>query len=480
MSNGYESTNMSPIDRKSVLINSDRLSPLVSSYSGIMIGQLFQLCCYKFAEPHYNEMQQRITEFLDSLDITFEMPESQADFIVKKDTLYEKLKNQLDKLSQNIVSLCFLGYVYITALGKYVFNSPDVEEWITIGENLIKEHGIEGSVFSKYVKESGIIPKEDKIKTEELATSGMLFIAEIIKPLKQEPDTCFVAMPFKDDFPLNFVYMYRPLLESHGYRALRAWGYPTTGEHLKMLHAMIDKSGIVMADLTGLNPNVMYEVGYAHGAKKPTFILRDESTNIPSNLTPYAAMPYKIHKGDWRSEFVRMEGDIYMLLFLEDMKNNSGAIVRWKEFYTERIEKLVEAKFNLIKATSALKFGDNQLENLEMCADNRMILKDYAGALDDLNKALSYNPISVPLRTKRGMLHFSLERFKEAIEDISYGIENGQATTKAFYLRAVAYYNSSELFKALDDCNQAINNENNIGYIIKLRDEVMEKIKESK
>lgn len=48
----------------------------------------------------------------------------------------------------------------------------------------------------------------------------------------------------------------------------------------------IDKADFVIADVSGANPNVMLEVGYAQGRGKPVvFVVRpDEGSKIPSNL----------------------------------------------------------------------------------------------------------------------------------------------------------------------------------------------------
>lgn len=35
----------------------------------------------------------------------------------------------------------------------------------------------------------------------------------------------------------------------------------------------IGKSDVIVADLAGHNPNVLYELGYAHAAEKPTILL---------------------------------------------------------------------------------------------------------------------------------------------------------------------------------------------------------------
>lgn len=49
----------------------------------------------------------------------------------------------------------------------------------------------------------------------------------------------------------------------------------------------IDKADFVIADVSGANPNVMLEVGYAQGRGKPILFVvsPDEGTKIPSTLS---------------------------------------------------------------------------------------------------------------------------------------------------------------------------------------------------
>lgn len=47
----------------------------------------------------------------------------------------------------------------------------------------------------------------------------------------------------------------------------------------------IESSDFVVADVSQQNPNVMYELGLAHGLKKPTILLVDrKSRTVPSDL----------------------------------------------------------------------------------------------------------------------------------------------------------------------------------------------------
>jgi nucleoside 2-deoxyribosyltransferase len=57
---------------------------------------------------------------------------------------------------------------------------------------------------------------------------------------------------------------------------------------------VVSTSGAVIADVTRLNPNVMFELGMAHALGKPLVLLLDEaaSTNLPSDLAGYQFVTY--------------------------------------------------------------------------------------------------------------------------------------------------------------------------------------------
>jgi hypothetical protein len=51
------------------------------------------------------------------------------------------------------------------------------------------------------------------------------------------------------------------------------------------LFSAIQSSDLVVVDISGLNPSVMYELGFAHGLRKPTLLLvSQESGRVPSDL----------------------------------------------------------------------------------------------------------------------------------------------------------------------------------------------------
>jgi len=55
----------------------------------------------------------------------------------------------------------------------------------------------------------------------------------------------------------------------------------------------IERSDFIIADVSGSNPNVMYEVGYAHALRKPVLpIVRRDSEGLPASMSGYYYLVY--------------------------------------------------------------------------------------------------------------------------------------------------------------------------------------------
>ena len=83
----------------------------------------------------------------------------------------------------------------------------------------------------------------------------------------------FVAMPFADHLSDLFHYGIQPAVGSVGHLCERIDQVPAVGDILARIKNRIKSASFVVAELTGANPNVYLEVGYAWGCGIPTILL---------------------------------------------------------------------------------------------------------------------------------------------------------------------------------------------------------------
>ena len=55
----------------------------------------------------------------------------------------------------------------------------------------------------------------------------------------------------------------------------------------------ICRSRIIIADCTGRNPNVFYEIGIAHTVGKPVILIAQNSKDVPFDLRHIRYIPYE-------------------------------------------------------------------------------------------------------------------------------------------------------------------------------------------
>src|ERR1044071_1761259 len=80
---------------------------------------------------------------------------------------------------------------------------------------------------------------------------------------------------------LLYRHVVRPAVESAGYKLIRADGIDSPGSITSQIINLLATAELVIADLSGLNPNVMYEIGIRHALRLPVIQLASRGDTIP-------------------------------------------------------------------------------------------------------------------------------------------------------------------------------------------------------
>ncbi len=109
-----------------------------------------------------------------------------------------------------------------------------------------------------------------------------------------EKKKVFVIMPFQDEF--FEVYEMLKMKFADRFEFSNAGDEANQQNILKDIIQPIFEADIIIADLTGLNANVMYELGLAHAFNKKTIVItKDELSKLPFDLKQYRAKDYDTH-----------------------------------------------------------------------------------------------------------------------------------------------------------------------------------------
>jgi hypothetical protein len=118
----------------------------------------------------------------------------------------------------------------------------------------------------------------------------------------------FMAIPFAKPYEDFYNAIIASAVRDVGLEPVRVDQMPTQAKHRPIVHRIeegIARARFVIADMTGWNPNVVYEVGLAVGISKPILLLcdsQDFDARIPFDFQAYELIKYSPYQaGDLRT-----------------------------------------------------------------------------------------------------------------------------------------------------------------------------------
>ena len=107
--------------------------------------------------------------------------------------------------------------------------------------------------------------------------------------------TCFVVMPFAVEFKNQWELAVAPAIADAGLVPVRGDDSSlAAGAIMSDVTRLIYGSTLIVADLSGKNPNVMYELGLAHSAQKPVVMLAQRDADVPFDLSHVRYLKYDV------------------------------------------------------------------------------------------------------------------------------------------------------------------------------------------
>jgi hypothetical protein len=138
----------------------------------------------------------------------------------------------------------------------------------------------------------------------EVSAQDVSFLASALGLTKTKPlysidglqpadSSAFYLGPFVSPFNEIYEDIIKSGVEAMGLSITRADEIFGTRPIMQDIWESIFQSAVIIADVTGRNPNVLYEVGLAHALGKPTIMLTQNIEDVPFDLKHYRCVLYE-------------------------------------------------------------------------------------------------------------------------------------------------------------------------------------------
>lgn len=152
-----------------------------------------------------------------------------------------------------------------------------------------------------------------KIILEELGDSAPISLYNPIfqgRGFRQNDKLTCVLMPFSEGFRPIYTDIIKPVVEQFGITCVRADDLYGPKAIIEDIWKLINEAKVVIADVTGKNANVFYEIGLAHAVGKEVIIMSQDIEDVPFDLRHLRCLIYR----DSVSGFKKFERELYQTL----------------------------------------------------------------------------------------------------------------------------------------------------------------------
>jgi len=106
-------------------------------------------------------------------------------------------------------------------------------------------------------------------------------------------------MPIRPEFHYYYIYLKNHIEKTHRISCVRADHSIRQGAFMDKIRRYIKDADLILADVSGGNPNVLYELGIAHQRNKRVILMtRDAVEAVPSDIRHLDMIRYDLTKED--------------------------------------------------------------------------------------------------------------------------------------------------------------------------------------
>ena len=148
-------------------------------------------------------------------------------------------------------------------------------------------------------------------------------------------------MPFREPYNRYYREIISPAIEKAGMKPLRADKIYQPNIITSDIWKAINMSDLVIAEMTGRNPNVLYELGLSHALGKPVIMITSNPEDIPFNVRHIRFIHYKTEEPNWGHKLKKR----LTKTMISIIKGKDEVFTFPKLSLEDSIDKYVHAKF---------------------------------------------------------------------------------------------------------------------------------------
>ena len=148
-----------------------------------------------------------------------------------------------------------------------------------------------------------------------------------------------VLMPFADTLRDHYELGIKPAVVRAGCRCIRVDEEFILDDVVSQMRRLIAEADILVAEVSQPNPNVYYEVGYAHGLGKDVLFLADRAEGLPFDTRGIQHIVYKditdlgasLEEAltRWKSQTELVTDQLWESVGMEALRKESQAVLRY-------------------------------------------------------------------------------------------------------------------------------------------------------
>ncbi len=153
-----------------------------------------------------------------------------------------------------------------------------------------------GSIITLYVNDIDVASAIHEVRQAQLQLAFSSLKEIVVKDFRviHEKPKAFIVMQFSKEFNELYDEVIKPVCQEFGLDCERADEFFSASPIIQDIVNSLKSSSVIIADITPDNPNVFYELGYAHAIGKPTILLCDRKREkLPFDISGFRTLFYE-------------------------------------------------------------------------------------------------------------------------------------------------------------------------------------------